>query len=428
MKVLFLHGWQSVPGGVKPTFLAQHGHTVINPKLPDDDMEEAVRIAQAEFDQHQPQIVVGSSRGGAVAMNIKNGDAKLVLLCPAWKKFGTVMTVKPGTVILHSQADEVIPFADSEELVRNSQLPAEALIEVGTDHRLADKEPLAAMLRECDEAKAIQPERSMAGWAHLAIFFLLAYAVTWACWLPLVRVNGEQIGGPFSAEFLARLGQFGPFAAAIVVAGVGGGLGGKRDLFRRFTKWRVNPLWFGVALILPPILAVAAIAMQTAMIGDGLDLRLFDPSLEILPHFLLVLVVGGPLGEELGWRGFALPRLQAVSPLWLSTLLLALAWAGWHLPLWWIAEIPSSFAFYVVGVIPLTFLFTWLSVRSSGSVLIAMLFHASINTCIVRLPLFAAFVPWTALLWIVAGVVIFFDRAELLHSRNGTRSSDVGAT
>ena len=58
--ILFLHGWQSVPGGVKPTFLAQQGHTVINPKLPDEDFEEAVRIAQAEFDKHQPQVVVGS--------------------------------------------------------------------------------------------------------------------------------------------------------------------------------------------------------------------------------------------------------------------------------------------------------------------------------------------------------------------------------
>ena len=75
MKVLFLHGWQSVPGGVKPTFLAQHGHEVINPKLPDEDFNEAVRIAQAEFDNHQPAVVVGSSRGGAVAMNINSGDA-----------------------------------------------------------------------------------------------------------------------------------------------------------------------------------------------------------------------------------------------------------------------------------------------------------------------------------------------------------------
>jgi hypothetical protein len=103
MKILFLHGWQSVPGGVKPTFLAQHGHEVINPKLPDEDFSQAVRIAQAEFDKQQPAVVVGSSRGGAVAMSINSGDARLVLLCPAWKKWGTARTVKPGTVILHSR-------------------------------------------------------------------------------------------------------------------------------------------------------------------------------------------------------------------------------------------------------------------------------------------------------------------------------------
>jgi hypothetical protein len=66
------------------------------------------------------------------------------------KKYGTAMNVKPGTVILHSRADDVIPFADSEELVRNSGLPASALIEVGRDHRLADPEPLASMLRACE--------------------------------------------------------------------------------------------------------------------------------------------------------------------------------------------------------------------------------------------------------------------------------------
>ena len=149
MRILFLHGWHSVPGGVKPTYLKDHGHTVINPALPDDDMEQAVRIAQAEFDKHQPQVVVGSSRGGAVAMNINSGEAKLVLLYPAWKKFGSARTVKSGTVILHSRSDDVVPFADSEELVRNIGRPASVLIEVGNDHRLADLEPLAAMLRAC---------------------------------------------------------------------------------------------------------------------------------------------------------------------------------------------------------------------------------------------------------------------------------------
>jgi hypothetical protein len=146
MKILFLHGWQSVPGGVKPTFLAQQGHTVLNPKLPDENFNEAVGIAQAEFDRHQPAVVVGSSRGGAVAMNINSGEARLVLLCPAWRKYGSARTVKPGTVILHSRADDVVPFADSEELAKSN---GATLIEIGDDHRLADPEPLATMPKAC---------------------------------------------------------------------------------------------------------------------------------------------------------------------------------------------------------------------------------------------------------------------------------------
>jgi hypothetical protein len=156
VKILFLHGWHSVPGSVKPTFLAQHGHDVNNPALPDEDFKAAVRIAQAEFDKHRPDVVVGSSRGGAVAVNINSGDAQLVLMCPAWKNWGTAKTVKPGTVILHSRADAVVPFADSEELVRNSGLPAKALIEVGTEHRLADPESLEAMLRTCEGTGGLQ--------------------------------------------------------------------------------------------------------------------------------------------------------------------------------------------------------------------------------------------------------------------------------
>lgn len=148
MKILFLHGWNSAVGGVKPTYLKDHGHEVINPALGHDDFAKSVWIAQAEFDQHQPQVVVGSSRGGAVAMNLRSGDARLVLMCPAWKEYGTATTTKSGTVILHSRADDVVPFANSEELAKNS---GTRLIEVGSDHRLADPDPLAAMLKACEE-------------------------------------------------------------------------------------------------------------------------------------------------------------------------------------------------------------------------------------------------------------------------------------
>src|SRR3954453_10795321 len=101
MKILFLHGRGSVPGGVKPTYLAQHGHDVLNPALPDEDFDAALRIAQDACDAHRPAALVGSSRGGAVAMTLHCEGARLVLLCPAWRKYGRAHSVPAGTVILH---------------------------------------------------------------------------------------------------------------------------------------------------------------------------------------------------------------------------------------------------------------------------------------------------------------------------------------
>jgi hypothetical protein len=80
-------------------------------------------------------------------MNIDSGDTPLVLLCPAWKTWGTAKRVKPNTIILHNRADETVPFADSEEIIKNSRLSNSALIEVGRDHRLADEESLGVMLK-----------------------------------------------------------------------------------------------------------------------------------------------------------------------------------------------------------------------------------------------------------------------------------------
>lgn len=84
MKVLFFHGWHTVVGGVKPTCLKDAGHEVISPALDDNDFDLAVCTAQAKYDQHQPDVSVDSSRGGAVALNIDSKDIPLVLLCPAW--------------------------------------------------------------------------------------------------------------------------------------------------------------------------------------------------------------------------------------------------------------------------------------------------------------------------------------------------------
>lgn len=150
MKILFLNGWRALPGGIKPTLLASRGHEVVTPRLSDDDFAAAIRTAQAEFDRFQPDCVVGLSRGGAVAINIDTGQAHLVLLCPGWKKWGQATTAKPGTLILHSRTDEIVPFSFSEELVRNSGLPTTALIEVGCDHYLNDPLSLNKMVEACE--------------------------------------------------------------------------------------------------------------------------------------------------------------------------------------------------------------------------------------------------------------------------------------
>ncbi len=145
MKILYLHGWKSSGGGVKPSYLAAEGHEIVEPELPEEDFAAALDIAQTEFDRIAPNVVVGSSRGGALAMNLNAGATPLVLLCPAWKRWGEARTVKPGTQILHSREDEVIPFEESIELLRNSGLDESALTVTGENHRLFDPASLEAM-------------------------------------------------------------------------------------------------------------------------------------------------------------------------------------------------------------------------------------------------------------------------------------------
>ena len=151
VKILFLHGFGSRPGGIKPTYLAKHGHEVANPQLSDVDFHESIRIAEGDYARFRPDVIAGSSRGGGVAINMESGDTPLVLLCPSWKNKQMATTVKPNILILHSRDDELIPFGDSQELLVNSGLPPDLLIETGFEHRLADEDTLHAMLKACEQ-------------------------------------------------------------------------------------------------------------------------------------------------------------------------------------------------------------------------------------------------------------------------------------
>lgn len=150
MKILFLHGYGSDPNGIRPTFLKQSGHDVDHPALADDDFPRSLSIAQQAFDQGQLDVVVGSSRGGAVALNIDTGETPLVLIAPAWQNWGKVTTVKPKVVILHSAHDEAVPIEGSRELLRRSGLTEDRLVVVGENHRMVDQAAFAALLQAVD--------------------------------------------------------------------------------------------------------------------------------------------------------------------------------------------------------------------------------------------------------------------------------------
>ena len=153
MKILFLHGHGADPNGIRPTFLKQCGYEVIHPALPDDDFERSLRIAQAAFDEGRPDLVIGSSRGGGAAMNIDTADVPMILIAPSWKRWGTVRKAKPGTMILHSEHDEVVPIEGSRQLLRQSRLPDDHLVVAGENHKMTDQAAFAA-LRELIERVA----------------------------------------------------------------------------------------------------------------------------------------------------------------------------------------------------------------------------------------------------------------------------------
>jgi uncharacterized protein len=200
---------------------------------------------------------------------------------------------------------------------------------------------------------------------RLTSFFVLAYAVSWTPWV--FDAAGISLGTPFFPG--------GPLVAVLVVIAIADGRRGFRELGSRLTRWRVGWVWYAVALGLPVLLVLA-----TGVVTWGLGAPVPDLSSIVWADVALVLAVrmvnpaDSALGEEPGFRGYALPHLQdRWSPLASAGVLGVLA-AGWHIPLvalgnlGWIG-LPST--------VVITFLYVWLFNRTGGSLLMAMLFHAS---------------------------------------------------
>ncbi len=227
-------------------------------------------------------------------------------------------------------------------------------------------------------------------WVPLAAFYLLACALSWTAWLPLLLWQWRLLAHPPS-QYWHLAGSLGPAVAALVVAGLFGGDGALPRLLRRAVAWRVPAIWHVIAWCSPlALFGVAALALTA--VGITWDLTTFGRSLEYpeLPAagYWLASILFYGFGEELGWRGFALPRLQHGRSALAATVLLSLGWALWHLPLFGFAaglsrmggpEIVGWYFSILTGAI----LFTWLFNSTGGSVLIGAVFHGMMDVAFV---------------------------------------------
>ena len=227
----------------------------------------------------------------------------------------------------------------------------------------------------------------------LVTFFVLAYVLTW--WASIVYAFYPN---PFPVF------PYGPFLAAIITLGFTVGKGGIKALLRRIVIWRVGVRWYAIALFLPVGLALAAVYLNVLLGAPAPTLGELGswPGLFIL--FPLTLLIGGPLGEEPGWRGYALPRLQTGRSALAGSLILGALIALWHLPLLLTSEEPVPAGAFFPEIIAGMIVISWVYNNTQGSVLLAALIHTSHNAIEGFFGGMFSGADLTTLYWLLAGV------------------------
>lgn len=229
---------------------------------------------------------------------------------------------------------------------------------------------------------------------RLGVFLVLAFVLSWYPWI-LALLRGLTTGP----------NPLGPLVAAIIMTAMVYGRSGLREFFVRLVRWRVGAKWYAVTFFTPVLICLIAIAITLCFVPRSqISVLSIERLREVPERFLFILLFIG-LGEEPGWRGFALPHLQTKHSPLIGSLILAPVWTLWHLPL-----IGNEFPWpvvapFVLSVFGGTFMLTWLFNSTKGSVLLPMLFHATINTIGAGLifPLFSG--ASLVLLWWIYGIV-----------------------
>jgi membrane protease YdiL (CAAX protease family) len=212
----------------------------------------------------------------------------------------------------------------------------------------------------------------------LITFFVLTYALAWILWLPLV-VLGDATPAPLGLV-LVILGSAIPSLLGIVLTAMVLGRRALRKLLGRLLIWRVNPIWYLVVVLVPAAFAGGTIALNALVGGPAISVDVALLSAVITLAFMIF--PGSAMGEEIGWRGYALPRLQTRMSALSASLILGVIWSFYHLPLFFAGQpfrSPSILVPFIISTIALSVMLTWVYNSTGGSLLLVVLLHATAN-------------------------------------------------
>lgn len=230
---------------------------------------------------------------------------------------------------------------------------------------------------------------------RLPLFFVLCLIISWAIWIPqAIAKLSDPRAATASSSPLNVLAVWAPALSAILLSCMRGGKAGLQSLFHPTRRWHVGIQWYLFILLYPAAVWFLARAIDTVF-GQPFDFTIpiftyFPPEQAYMVVVALVFAFPNALGEELGWRGFALPRLQVKYNALVSSIMLGLFWAVWHLPMW-IGSGIMGLDLLRSGVTITTYaiIFTWVYNNTGGSLFLAWLFHTAmtITQYFLRIPL-----------------------------------------
>ena len=287
-----------------------------------------------------------------------------------------------------------------------------------------------ALLKTTAPPKAPSSLKRLVKEHPLVVYFVMAFGISWILWIPLVASAHGLLAGGNAFSYFHLLGSLGPMLAALIVTGIVGGAVGLRELGARMVKWRVGLIWWALALFGPAALYGLSAVLLRLFSGAWPNMSQFGqteeyPQLGLILFWIANIAFYG-FGEETGWRGFALPRLQHTHSALVASLILSVFWALWHVPLF--LSLPNLMNMgiggtigWVLFIVTGSILLTWMYNSTRGSILILAVFHGTLDI-VINSPSSGALATVNGVLFTVLGVLVLLVMGPASLSRSGKQT------